>query len=53
VADSSHGHVTGHFVGPHECEEFRRFKESRRGFATAELPDDTVQAIAIDVPRAA
>jgi hypothetical protein len=45
VAVSSHGQITGYFVGPEEYEEFRRFRESRRSFATAELPDEKVEAI--------
>jgi hypothetical protein len=45
VAVSSHGHITGYFIGPDEYEEFRRFRESRRSFATAELPDEKVEAI--------
>jgi hypothetical protein len=45
VAVSSHGQITGYFVGPDEYEEFKRFRESRRSFATAELPEDKVEAI--------
>ena len=45
VAVSSHGSITGYFVGPEEYEEFRRFKRRRRSFATAELPDEKVEAI--------
>jgi hypothetical protein len=45
VAVSSHGSITGYFVAPDEYEEFQRFKQRRRSFATAELPDDKVQAI--------
>lgn len=45
VAVSSHGQVTGYFVGPDEYEEFKRFRESRRSFATAELPEEKVEAI--------
>jgi hypothetical protein len=45
VAVSSHGSITGYFVAPGEYEEFRRFKERRRSFATAELPDEKAQAI--------
>lgn len=45
VAVSSHGRITGYFVGPDEYEEFRRFRESRRSFATAELPEEKVEAI--------
>ena len=46
VAVSSHGQITGYFVGPETYEEFRRFQESRHSFATAELPGDKVEAIA-------
>jgi hypothetical protein len=45
VAVSSHGQVTGYFVGPDEYEEFKRFRDSRRSFATAELPEKKVAAI--------
>ena len=45
VAVSSHGQVTGYFVGPVEYEEFKRFREHRRSFATAELPEEKVKAI--------
>ena len=45
VAVSSHGRITGYFVGPEEYEEFRRFQESRRSFATAELSEERVEAI--------
>src|SRR5438309_3090604 len=37
VAVSSHGSITGYFVAPDEYEEFRRFKQRRRSFATADL----------------
>jgi hypothetical protein len=45
IAVSSHGHITGYFVGPDEYEEFRRFRESRRSFATAELSEEKAEAI--------
>jgi hypothetical protein len=45
IAVSSHGQITGYFVGPHEYEEFKRFRESRRTFATTELPEEKVEAI--------
>ena len=45
VAVSSHGRITGYFIGPDEYEEFRRIRESRRSFATAELPEQKVKAI--------
>lgn len=46
VAVSSHGQLTGYFVAPDEYEEFRRFREARRSFATAELSEEKVRAIA-------
>jgi hypothetical protein len=45
VAVSSHGQITGYFVGPVEYEEFKRFRDSRRSFATADLPEEKVRAI--------
>jgi hypothetical protein len=45
VAVSSHGQITGYFVGPDEYEEFKRFQQSRRSFATVELPEEKVEAI--------
>lgn len=46
VAVSSHGQITGYFVGAHEYEELLRLKNSRVSFATAELSDDEAKAIA-------
>jgi len=46
VAVSSHGQITGYFVGPDEYEEFKRFREQRHSFATAELPEAKIEAIA-------
>lgn len=43
---SSHGQIAGYFVPPDEYEEFLRFKERRRSFATVDLPEDRVRAIA-------
>jgi hypothetical protein len=45
IAVSSHGSITGYFVAPDEYEEFQRYKQRRRSFATAELSDEKVQAI--------
>jgi hypothetical protein len=45
IAVSSHGHITGYFVSPVEYEEFRRFRESRRSFATVDLPEEKIEAI--------
>jgi hypothetical protein len=44
VAVSCHGSITGYFVAPDEYEEFSRFKQRRRSFATAELSNEKVQA---------
>ena len=46
VAVSSHRSITGYFVAPDEYEEFLRYKQRRRGFATAELSEERAQAIA-------
>jgi hypothetical protein len=45
VAVSSHGQITGYFIGPVEYEEFKRYRESRRSFATGELSEERVEAI--------
>ena len=45
VAVSSHGQITGYFVGPDEYEEFKRFRDARHSFATADLPEEKVRAI--------
>jgi hypothetical protein len=45
IAVSSYGSITGYFVAPAEFEEFQRYKQHRRSFATAELPQDKVEAI--------
>jgi hypothetical protein len=46
VAVSSHGQITGYFVGPDDYEEFKRFREQRRTFLTEELSDEDIRAIA-------
>jgi hypothetical protein len=45
VAVSSHGQITGYFVGPDEYEACKRFQEGRRSFATTDLPEAKVKAI--------
>jgi PHD/YefM family antitoxin component YafN of YafNO toxin-antitoxin module len=45
VAVTSHGRTTGYFIAAEDYEEFRRFKEARRSFATVELPDEKAKAI--------
>lgn len=46
VAVTSHGRVAGYFVAPHEYEELLKLKDNRRSFATEELSDEEVEAIA-------
>jgi hypothetical protein len=46
VAVSSHGRVTGYFVGPDDYEAFKRFREQRHSFATEDLSDEKIKAIA-------
>jgi hypothetical protein len=46
VPVSSHGSITGYFIHAGEYEDYLRFKAQRRSFATEELSDDKVQAIA-------
>jgi PHD/YefM family antitoxin component YafN of YafNO toxin-antitoxin module len=45
VAVTSHGRTTGYFIAAEDYEAFKRFKESRRSFATVELPADKANAI--------
>ena len=46
VPVTSHGVITGYFVPADEYEEFERFRARRRSFATVDLPEDKVRAIA-------
>lgn len=46
VPVSSHGQITGYFVPPDEYEAFMRYKAQRRSFATTDLTDAEVEAIA-------
>jgi PHD/YefM family antitoxin component YafN of YafNO toxin-antitoxin module len=46
VAVSSHGSITGYFIAPDEYEEFKRYKQRRHSFATAELSDEKLREIA-------
>ena len=45
VAVTSHGRTTGYFIAAEDYEAFKSFKESRRSFATAELPEAKAKAI--------
>jgi hypothetical protein len=46
VAVSSHGQITGYFVGPHDYEAYKRFCDQRRAFLTEELSDEEIGTIA-------
>ena len=46
IAVSSHGQVTGYFVGPDDYEAFKRCQDQRHSFATEELSDEKIKAIA-------
>jgi hypothetical protein len=46
VAVSSHGQITGYFIGPEDYADFQRLRNARRSFATADLPEEKVRAIA-------
>ena len=46
VPVSSHGAITGYFIAAHEYEDYARMKAARRSFATVELNDEKVQAVA-------
>jgi hypothetical protein len=45
VPVSSHGQITGYFIGPEEYEEYKRYRDNRRSFATAELSEAEAKAI--------
>jgi len=45
VAVTSHGRTTGYFIAADDYEAFKRFRESRRSFATGDLPEEKAQAI--------
>nr|WP_294528838.1 type II toxin-antitoxin system Phd/YefM family antitoxin [uncultured Rhodopila sp.] len=45
VAVTSHGRTTGYFIAAEDYEAFKRFKESRRSFATVDLPEERARAI--------
>jgi PHD/YefM family antitoxin component YafN of YafNO toxin-antitoxin module len=45
VAVTSHGRTTGYFIAAEDYEAFKRFKESRRSFATVDLSEERARAI--------
>jgi PHD/YefM family antitoxin component YafN of YafNO toxin-antitoxin module len=45
VAVTSHGRTTGYFIAAEDYEAFKRFRESRRSFATVELSEEKARAI--------
>ncbi len=46
VAVSSHGQITGYFIGPDDYEEFKRIMDRRHSFANQDLSDEKIKAIA-------
>ncbi len=46
VPVSSHGRITGYFLPPEEYEAYLHYKEQRSSFATAELTEEEIEAIA-------
>jgi len=44
IVVTSHGQITGYFIGPVDYEDFLRFQESRRAAAAAERSEDQPQA---------
>jgi len=46
VAVSSHGQFIGYFIGPDGYEAFKRFQDKRHSFATEELSDEKIKAVA-------
>jgi len=45
VAVTSHGRTTGYFIAAEDYEAYKRFRQSRRSFATTELSDEKAKAI--------
>ena len=45
VAVTSYGRTTGYFIAAEDDEAFKRFRDSRRNFATAELSEERAKAI--------
>ncbi len=46
VAVTSHGSIAGYFIAPDDYEEYERMKAERQSFATDELDEKTIQAVA-------
>ena len=45
VAVTSHGRTTGYFIAAADYEAFKRYRDSRRSFATVDLPEEEANAI--------
>jgi hypothetical protein len=45
VAVTSHGRTTGYFIAAADYEDFKRYKDSHRSFATAGLSEERANAI--------
>ena len=46
VAVSSHGSIAGYFIAPDDYEEYERMKAERQSFATEDLDEEIVEAVA-------
>ena len=46
VAVSSHGRIAGYFIAPDEFEDYERMKAQRRSFATVDLSEEKIEAVA-------
>ena len=45
VAVTSHGRTTGYLIAAADYEAFKRYRNSRRSFATVDLPEEEANAI--------
>ncbi len=45
VAVTSHGRTTGYFIAAADYEAFKRYRDSRRSFATVDLSEEEANAI--------
>jgi hypothetical protein len=45
VAVTSHGRTTGYFIAAADYEAFKSYRDSRRSFATVDLPEEEANAI--------
>jgi PHD/YefM family antitoxin component YafN of YafNO toxin-antitoxin module len=45
LAVTSHGRTTGYFIAAEDYEAFKRFRDSRRSFATVDLSEENAKVI--------